>query len=265
MSDKNKLEVVDQREVTFYGDDLIAIKAADGNIYVSLRHLCDALGVSRPSQVKRINRQPILEKGYKGGSIMTSPSEDGKGGGRQQAGLLRVDLVPLWLSGIETSRVNEDIRPKLERYQEEVAKVLWEAFQQGRLTTDQSLDELLKEDTPAVRAYKMALAIVDLARMQVLMEGKVEDHERRLEAIEATLGDPGRAITEGQASRISQAVKAVAHAMGGQSKHYQGVYGEMYRKFDISGYKMLPAARFQEAIDWLTEWYQTLTGNDVPF
>jgi hypothetical protein len=53
--------------------------------------------------------------------------------------------------------------------------------------------------------------------------------------------------------------------MGGQGKHYQSVYGEMYRKFGITSYRMLPAGRFQEAMDWLTEWYQTLSGEDVPF
>lgn len=267
MSDKNKLEVVDQREVTFYGDELIAVKAADGNIYVSFRHLCDALGVSRNSQVRRIKRQPILDKGYKGGAIMTPPSEEGVGGGRQQAGLLRVDLVPLWLAGIDTGRVNEDIRPKLERYQEEVARVLWEAFQAGRLTADPAFSDLLKQDTLAVQAYKTALAVVDLARAQVILESQLTDHEKRLEAIEAQLGDPDRFVTRDQASRISQAVKAVAMEYGRKTKRneYGAVYGELYRKFNIPDYKSLPAAKFQAAMNFLTEWYQSLTDKDVPF
>jgi hypothetical protein len=47
---------------------------------------------------------------------------------------------------------------------------------------------------------------------------------------------------------------------------YGGVYGEMYRKFGITGYKLLPASRFQEAMGWLSEWYQQIAGNnDVPF
>jgi hypothetical protein len=31
-------------------------------------------------------------------------------------GVLGVDLIPVWLVGIELSRVSEDIRPKSERY-----------------------------------------------------------------------------------------------------------------------------------------------------
>jgi hypothetical protein len=54
--------------------------------------------------------------------------------------------------------------------------VLSEAFYQGRLTSTPSFDELLKIDSPAVRAYQMALAIVDLARSQVIMEGRLDDY-----------------------------------------------------------------------------------------
>ncbi len=66
MSDE--LTVIDQREVTFYGDDLIAVKATDGSVYVALRQMCQSLGLDRRGQVRRINRQPILKEGYQGGS-----------------------------------------------------------------------------------------------------------------------------------------------------------------------------------------------------
>ena len=54
----NELTVIDQREVTFYGDALIAVKAADGSVYVALRQMCQSLGLDRRGQVRRINRQP---------------------------------------------------------------------------------------------------------------------------------------------------------------------------------------------------------------
>jgi len=66
--------------------------------------------------------------------------------------------------------------------------------------------------------------------------------------------------------QISQAVRAVAMALSknrGRNK-YGGVYGEMWRKFEITSYKELPAARFREAPDWLKEWHQMLVG-ESPF
>jgi hypothetical protein len=263
----NSLEIVQQRTVQFYDDELVAIRADDQQIYVAVRHMCKALGLTTAPQTRRIKRHAILADGYKGVTILVTP------GGRQRTGMLRVDLVPLWLTGISTKAVKEEIRPKLEMYQREAARVLWEAFQEGQLTSDLDLDELLAGNSPAAQAYKMASAIMHLARQQLLLEvqlqsqaGQLDDHEERLEQIETTLGDPGRSIMPEQASQISQAVKAVAMKLSEQSgrNEYGGVYGEFYRKFSITSYKLLPAKRFQEAIDFLTDWHQSLVG-DEPF
>jgi len=266
-----ELVVVEQRELTFYDDQLVAVRAADGHVYVSVRHLCEAIGVARQPQVRRITEHHVLSKGYAGGTIMIPPGPQG-GGGSQKAGLLRADLVPLWLSGIDTKRVKEEIRQKLERYQEEVGAVLWEAFREGRLTAAPSFDELLAGASPeTVQAYQVAQAVLHLARNQVMLEaqlrGVLDNHEQRLEAVEAQLRlDSARYVTEEQASMISQAVKAVAVALGKRSgrNEFGGVYGEMYRKFGISGYKMLPARRFEEAMRWLTEWRDSVEGG-LPF
>lgn len=187
-------------------------------------------------------------------------------GGRQNVGMLRVDLVPLWLSGVSTNAVKEEIRPKLIKFQREAAKVLWEAFQEGRLTAEPTLDELLQSDSPAAQAYRMAQAVMTLARQQLLLEGRLDDHETRLEAIESQLASPSHAVSQSQAMQISQAVKAVAIALGKQTKRneFGAVYGELYRKFDVTSYKLMPASAFAAVMDWLTEWHQELTGK-TPF
>lgn len=253
------LKVVEHREVEFYGDELTAIRADDGNIYVGLRRMCQLLGVDTQGQRQRIDRHLVLQDGLKVCYLQTQQ-------GQQRSHVLRVDLVPLWLSGVRTSAVVEEIRPKLERLQREAAKVLWEAFQEGRLTSEVDLDALLAQDTPEAQAYKMAQAVMQLARSQLLMRSQLSDHEQRLEAIEAQLGDTGRYVTPDQASQISQAVKAVALAQGKKSgrNEFGAVYGELYRRFGITSYKTLPARRFDEAMRYLTEWHESLTG-DAPF
>ncbi|MCL4805286.1 MAG: ORF6C domain-containing protein [Anaerolineae bacterium] len=258
--DETALTVVEQREVNFYEDELTAVRADDGQIYVSIKSLCEALGITTAPQARRIKRTGILETGFKGITILVTP------GGSQTAGMLRVDLVPLFLTGISVKAVKEAARPKLERFQREAAKVLWEAFQQGRLTVDLDFDTLLAQDTPEAQAYKMAQAVLQLARNQLLMRSQLADHEQRLESIEAQLGDTGRNVTPDQASQISQAVKAVALAQGKKTgrNEFGAVYGELYRKFGITGYKMLPARRFDEAMKFLTDWHENLTGT-LPF
>ena len=272
MSDELALVPLDQRAVDFYGDELIAVRAEDGHIYVSLRHLCDALGVDTQGQARRIRRQPVLLKGHGWVDILsTQPTPQ-----RRRSQVLRVDLVPLFLTGISTQSLGDAAnRSKLERFQEEAAKVLWQAFQEGRLTADPSFDDLVRADTPAAQAYRMAQALMQLARQQLLLEarltghdGRLDAHEDRLEQIEATLGDRGRYITPDQATEISQAVKSIATALHKKSgrNEYGAVYGEFYRKFGIPSYRELPARRFEEAARFLADWYAELTGQQgLPF
>ncbi len=122
---------------------------------------------------------------------------------------------------------------------------------------------------------EMGLAIVRMAEEQMEFERRLTTTETRLDQAAVVYGDltkrvktlekrlsPGAAVTEDQASRISQAVKAVAIALGKQTgrNEFGGVYGEMYRRYDITGYKMLPVAKFEACMAWLSEWYQNLTG-----
>ena len=265
MSDSQALSLVEQKQVEFYGDELTAVKAEDGQIYVSVRHMCDALGLNIQAQTRRIQRQEVLADGFMVAKMATIKGE-------RPAGWLRTDMIPLWLTGISVKSVKEELQPKLKRFQKEAAKVLWEAFQEGRLTADPAFDELLAADSDAVQAYQIATAVVKLARQQILMEarlaGRIDDHERRLEQIEAALGDPGRFVTPSQAMQVSQAIKAVALEIGkktGRNEH-GAVYGQLYRRFEVTSYKQLPEERFQEVMDWLTDWYKRQTGADsLPF
>ena len=265
MAETKALTSVEQKSVDFYGDDLTAVRTNDGRIYTSLTQMCKALGLNVRGQSQRVDRHTVLSRG-KGVCKIHTP------GGEQSVNVLRVDLVPLWLSGVRASMVNEDVRPKLEKFQEEAAAVLWEAFQEGRLTTDLAFETLLQEDTDAVQAYKMAMAIVKLAKQQILLDGRVGDAELRLEDVEERLTTieeqfTGQdAVTEVQASQISQAVKAVALALGKQSgrNEFGACYGEVYRKFNVTSYKMVPRRKFDEVMAFLTEWHQSLVG-DAPF
>lgn len=179
-----------------------------------------------------------------------------------------LDYLNGWLFGINANRVKPEIRDRLIRYQTECYRVLADAFREGSLTTDSAFADLLKSDSPAAQAYRMAQAIMSMARQQLILENRVDEHEQRLETIEATLGDPTRHISAAQASRISQAVKAIALELGKLSSRneFGGVYGELYRRFEIAGYRELPANRYDEAMNFLRQWYSSLADDaSVPF
>jgi hypothetical protein len=269
----NPLVPLEQKDVLFYDDEIVAVRVQKeelAQVYVPLRPIVETLGVDWSGQLRRLRNDPVLSGEVEEIRINTA-------GGPQQMPCLPLDMLNGWLFGINPNRVREDVRERLIRYQRECYRVLYDAFQEGQLatTTEATFNELLaaQSNSEAVEAYRMLQAMVKLARNQIIVEAQLGQHgerldqyERRLEQVETALGDPRHHITPDQASRISQAVKAIAHELGQRSgrNEYGGVYGELYRRYGINSYKELPRHRFDDAMQWLNEWLQSLV-QDTPF
>ena len=69
---------------------------------------------------------------------------------------------------------------------------------------------------------------------------------------------PGAIITEEQAMTLTQTVKALSNLLTEQDpqgkNYYQSVMGELYRRFGITSYKMMPLDNYAEAIEFLEDW-----------
>lgn len=260
-------QAVEQKVVRFYEDEIIAVRLSDNAVYIPLRPICEMLNINWSSQRKRIQRDEILREELQSVVVMTTDR------GEREMVCLPLDLISGFLFGINPERVKPELRERVIRYRRECYRVLAEAFKEGRLTAEPDFTQLLKADSPAAQAYKMANAIMKMAQQQLLLEAQIEthsdiltDHKQRIEQIETSLGTPNRHITPDQAMQISQAVKAVAHELGKRSgrNEYGGVYGELYRQYSVNSYKTLPVNKFDDAIHWLNQWLQSLN-DDVEF
>lgn len=272
MSENKELRPVEQKQVWFYEDEITAVRMNDDRVFIPVRPLVERLGVAWASQLQRIRRDPVLNEELL--SVFVTNTESQRGGRDVQC--LPLDYISGFLFGISANRVRPDVRDDVIRYQKECYKVLADAFRDGRLTTtsDGNTDfetRLKTADPNAVEAYTTALAIMKLAKSHIMLEGRIDSHEQqlrfhdtRLEDVEDALGllgdDP--VVSESQASQISQAVKAVAVVLGKRSgrNEFGGVYGQLYRRYSVSGYKMLPARQFRDAMEWLAEWLTELNG-----
>jgi hypothetical protein len=288
MTDENKLAVVEQKEIEFYGDAITAVLSEDGTVYVPIRPICDALGVAWDSQRRRIYRDPILTEGVKSVTVtVTDIDPSSRRPHSSEMIALPLDYLNGWLFGMNADRVKSEIRERVLRYQRECYRVLFQAFHQQKVTAAPiegvDVDELLRTgDDPEAYAYRIALAVANMARQQLVLRYQLQEqgerldgHEHqlgvygeRLDQIEAVLGDSSRYISNAQASHISQAVKAIALEIGKRSgrNEFGGVYGELYRRFEIAGYRELPAGEYAEAMSFFRQWYGSLTDDgSVPF
>lgn len=262
---KQALVPLEERSVNFYGDEVIAVLVeVDGieQVYIPIRPLCTYLGLSTDGQRQRIQRNRVLSKKVRIIHIGSS-----KMGGSPDMLCIPLDVLNGWLFGVDVNRVKEPLQERVLLYQEECYHILAEAFQlRTAMTPAQSSSITVLEQ---LRDYGLALA--QLATDQIEMEKKIAHQGERLDKAALVVGDivkrlkyverrvsPGAIITEEQAMVLTQTIKALANLLTEQDpkrgNYYQSVMGELYRRFGITTYKMMPLNNYAEAFDFLEDW-----------
>lgn len=264
MSDEeNKaLLPIDEQEVVFYEDVLTAvlIQAGEGEqpqVYVPVKTLSDALGLNWSGQFERLQRDAVLSQEIR--SIRVTRMQDQP----RAMVCLPLDYVNGWLFGINAGRVKEEVRDRLIRYQRDCYRVLASAFLRENRPTS--------SETTLMHIKEMGLAIAQMAEQQMEMERHltarldkaaviVGGHERRITVLEQRLS-PGRLISEEQAADIGLHVKSLAALLGerdNSKNHYQGVFTELYRRFGVTSYKMIPQSKYAAVLAFLEDWRESL-------
>ena len=116
------MEIV-KKEIRFHGDEILTVRN-DDKIYVSVKHVCNSLGMTEykhKSQKIKLNNDHTLK-----GGIKLCPLETN--GGIQQVLMLELDYLPIWLAKINPARFNEELKQKLLDYQLHCKDILADEF-----------------------------------------------------------------------------------------------------------------------------------------
>lgn len=272
-------EPLQPRSVPFYGDELVAVQQPNGAIFIVFTRVCDALGLKRWSQARRVQAHAVLGTGL---ILLTIQTE----GGPQEAQCLRLDLLPLWLASVQVSRVKTELQQQLVRYQTEAADVLWRTFKPQILVEAQAAIEpasnhaIAQLQQIAEMAYaigRMAEQQIELQRQQQALAGRMDTAARIIKSVQGQVTEvhddldnvhvrlgvleeqlqPAGYITEAQAGEVSNRVKALAELLTGKDKaknHYQGIFGELYRRFGVSSYKVIRQEHYGTVLQFLDDW-----------
>ncbi len=272
MVDKDQVALIPTatREVTFYGDVLLVALVNDIP-YVAIRPITESLGLEWGSQYNRIKRDEVLSEEAR---LVVMTGADGKQ--REMFGL-PLEFLPGWLFGVSPSRARPEYAPKLTRYRRDCFRVLWRAF-------SAELTSRAPAATPAsalTQVRDIALAVAQMAEQQMELQSQmvtanekidqavtaVGDLERRMKDVEQRIS-PKSAITNEQASHISNQVKALAEMLTRRDPHgknyYQSIFGELYRRFGVSSYKLIRQEQYQSVLDFLERWRQTAQKQSPP-
>jgi len=204
--------------VPFHDHEILTVREGE-DIIVPLKTLVDAIGVSWHGQLERVKRHPVLSKGIR---VTRIPSQ----GGMQETTGLALDMVPGFLTTIESERIKDAaVRARVILFQTEAFQALFAHFFGGRrspsgrntVVAPPSTAELLKlverikeEWQPEIRAMLYALLDQMCGRMNLplpTIEAFGQPDQRHL-AI-------ARAFFDGIAQLVAAGVKVNRHRRAG--------------------------------------------------
>lgn len=207
-------------EVPFHGDVIDAVQD-DRGVWVPLRRLCENLGISPDAQ-----RVKLEAKAWSNTAMIAVLDSVGR---KFEMCCLHLECLPIWLATIETSRTRKDLRPKLELYQKEAAKVLADHFL-GRKEPpreiaggdDGTMEDILLRQCQALVAHRRHLQAID-ARVS-----RIEDrNERADQALAAVERSERPARDKTTRAKLNELVRVYVRVTGGD---YQEVWNKLYKE-----------------------------------
>ncbi len=273
------LEPLEQETIPFHGEQIVAVRLADGRICVVLRWICGSLALDSQAQVRRIERTASTAGELVRVRVQTR-------GGKQTMPAITLRGFSPWVLGINPNEVRSDnpaederIRALIVAYQEEAKDVLYEYFvakQRPALSSPRTaiipaepskpVQEPGLDATEAEQAgyyeqlglwylWKAALLHAQAWRDEVnewrgSMESRLESREAMTDLIPEILERLGPETLSVQHQRQLQAYVRRLHEASGRA--YATVYDDLKTAFGKPRYQELLESEWPEVERWFT-------------
>ncbi len=256
------------QEVRFDGDTLIAVVIEGDGVATPVRTVCETLGLDLDVQSAQMRKHPVLSQGLR---VVNVPV-----GGRVRSVMAIIHTwIPFWLATISPDQVNEETRPKLIRYQLEVAYVLAALYgtelsptpvgdDPASLVIQQQLQAALRETRIVREAYlSTQQQLQQLYAAQEATETRLQTHEattdERLEAHSDLIRDLTErmdqtlTISPAQQQVIKDAVLRIAVRY--PKRYATDIFARLFSSFcndlHTPRYSALPVGKYDDALAWL--------------
>jgi len=253
---------VQQDTVDFDSYPVLGVRLPDGRVGASLRDICDAMKIDRPSQVQRIRGDETIADCLVSVQIQTR-------GGPQVADILTAWAIPYWLTGVELARIrDEKKRQAILLFKRNAADVLYQHFAQRQALPEPSLTVTpVQPSQPAQDAdaltwaeYHQQMAafyrwkaatdsrIDTLEGWQDTVEARLESHEQVLELIPEILERLGPlTLTPAHQSLVQYYVNQLHEAT---SKTHASIQNNLRLAFNVPSYKDIPESEWGKVVNW---------------
>ncbi len=294
MNERTALVPVDQRQVDFYGDDLVAVlveEAGHRRIYVPLRPICAYLGVTWQGQWERTKGDEVLADELR--SVRVTLTERGA----RTVQCLPLDMLSGWLFGVQAKRVKSELQAKITRYRRECYRVLAQAFagealtvmQQAGLTvpSDPRLAELAAQiDTLSAQITFLREHMAAILATGERIESVAAQMEQATGLLHTLIGRQEQLTThqattdlrvaqiDARTQHLSPASQRQAQAFidhmvkttkrGPHPLDYSDIYGAVKRHFNVGSYSQVADDRKDDLLQFLRQLLRQATGGELP-
>ncbi len=263
--EENVFTPIHERTLKFQDKEIVTADLADGNGYVSVRSLCEAFGLDGRAQRRRLQRQ----QGYF--EPFTATIHIQTSGGKQATLCLMASAVPLFLTGVDLSRVQEaKTRTLLKSFLDEAHTVLAEHFGISERGEIQFLRESVARMVAEQETYEENLekkVEAELAEMRRAHDEKVQqirdafgDLRQQVTLLEKVAGPKAR-LTPEQMGQLRQTIASLGSLMQerGIAKPYPGIYMDVTRLTGVSRSEDIRQEDFPKVIEFLERQVKALT------
>lgn len=260
----------EQLPITLFEGVVLAVRADDGRIYVGLRDLCDVLGLRVSGQRRRILADEALH---------LAQFRIQSGGQFRSLDFLLLEDVPVWLLGVQQSRVSEGARERFSYVKTYLVGAVQRAFAELAGLPNAPSSEI-EELTDLDRINEAFTQLAELGRRQEQVENSLsrargafrdlrsllmEIHERVQELerqVKATIS-PTQRGTIYQMVQQWGAARAERDPKLTPGTGIRKCWAELNAAFGVSTYTQLPAGRYGEILSYIKDQYRALTGREL--
>lgn len=270
----------EQLPIALFEGVVLAVRAADGHIYLVVRDLCAALGLVPSSQLRAIRADARLR---------LAPFRLRIDRQVRAMDCLLLDDIPLWLLKVRPPRGGAQAAERLRYVQEYLIASVRSAFAALTGLPDAPSNQI--EDLQELDAIEPSLQVLrELVERQTRIEDSqdrareawrdiaaqirelrgvlplMDDLRARVQAIEHQVGQRMSPEQRNTIYRLVQAYGEARAAHAGQSQAGPAIrksWAEFNQRFGIASYTDLPASRFDEAVQFAKAQYRALTGAEL--
>jgi hypothetical protein len=262
-------DAVEQLPVPLFEGVVLAARSPDGAVYLALRDLCITLKLNLAAQRRRIRDDDNLH-------LMALRIFDG----RQFRALdfLLLDDVPTWILTIQLAAVNDEVRDRIRYIKEYLVGAVKAAFAQLTQLPDKPSRAIedLRELDHIEQAFENLTALASRQESLEQSQDRARVVFRDLQAQLVQLQSRIQVLEQQAKIRISPAQRGTLYNMvqrwGQAAATRQKIdAGEGIRaswrlfnkRFELATYTDLPAAYYDDAIQFIKEQYRGLTNREI--